>query len=441
MRLTELTLRNVRLYPEGTPTVHFDRQKNIVLLVGNNGAGKSTVLDTIATLASSFISQFPQQAQKNFTDTDVRITDDNRQADYLATEATFCSSTKEMHVRRTRKGYGKAPESDIRPLKEHAESLYQAILEGQAETELPIMAYYGTERGQIQAPERKRDFQKVFARWDCYTDALISATNFKRFFMWFDTMEDEERRERMERRDFNFCSPVLQAVRRALADFTGQQFTQPRIEIHPLRFVMNETGSSRQLRLEQMSDGYKIVTALVADIASRMAEANPHMENPLLTHGIVLIDEVDLHLHPTWQRKVVAQLHRTFPNVQFILSTHSPVVVLGATALADIFLLDGCQIRPFAQTPQTASLDVSQLLLSSLFGLDSVRAPQWDALLNRRKELANKTGQLTDDETAELRNISQELGTLAYGDSLEAIRAGQLIMQAAQALQQSHDKD
>lgn len=83
-----------------------------------------------------------------------------------------------------------------------------------------------------------------------------------------------------------------------------------------------------------MSDGYRIIVALVADIASRLAEANPQLENPLLGEGIVLIDEADLHLHPSWQRRFLKDLSNTFPNIHFITTTHSPLIAMGAADIA-----------------------------------------------------------------------------------------------------------
>lgn len=74
------------------------------------------------------------------------------------------------------------------------------FLTNKAKVNIPILAYYGTGRGQIKAPERKRGFQTVFAQWDCYNNSLDAASNFKRFFAWYDMMEDEERRERERRR-------------------------------------------------------------------------------------------------------------------------------------------------------------------------------------------------------------------------------------------------
>lgn len=102
-------------------------------------------------------------------------------------------------------------------------------------------------------------------------------------------MEDEERRERQKRRDFDYQLPVLNTARRAMSSFIGKRYTNPRIETKPLRFVVDEMPDNdhvRELRIEQLSDGYKIITATVADIASRMAEANPDMTDPLLTSGI-----------------------------------------------------------------------------------------------------------------------------------------------------------
>jgi len=77
----------------------------------------------------------------------------------------------------------------------------------------------------------------------------------------------------------------------------------------------------------QLSDGYKTLLGLVIDLSMRMGLANPHLDDPLSAEAVVMIDEVDLHLHPSWQRRVLADLLRTFSNTQFILTTHSPFIV------------------------------------------------------------------------------------------------------------------
>ena len=127
-----------------------------------------------------------------------------------------------------------------------------------------------------------------------------------------------------------------------------------------------------------MSDGYRISIAMVADIAARMAEANPTLEisglqDLLSAHGIVFIDEIDLHLHPKLQREILRRLNSIFTNVQFIVSTHSPNVILGALDLVQVVKLDNGVINTSVNTAQYEKYDVSLVLLSDLFGLENVR--------------------------------------------------------------------
>lgn len=105
--------------------------------------------------------------------------------------------------------------------------------------------------------------------------------------------------------------------------------SNPRVTTRPPHFMVHyhKGAQAEDLYLEQLSGGYRVMLALVVDLARRMGQANPHMENPLESEAIVLIDEVDLHLHPSWQQRVLSDLLRTFPKTQFIVSTHSPQVL------------------------------------------------------------------------------------------------------------------
>lgn len=387
MRIKSLSLKNIRLFGDKPQTVSFDADKNVVILLGNNGSGKSTILDAASILLSSYVGSFPGNTAKSFKDSDVHILNDNQVAPYLYVSMDLVlDNGKVCKVSRTRKGWGKCPVSDVKELKAYAEGVQEEILANKAKVNIPILAYYGTGRGQIKAPERKRGFQTVFAQWDCYNNSLDAASNFKRFFAWYDMMEDEERRERERRRDFSYHSPVLASVRSAIEAFVGPLYTNPHIAIHPLRFVLEEKNGEdkRELRLEQYSDGYKIIIAMVADIASRMAEGNPGLDNPLEGAGVILVDEIDLHLHPKWQRIILANLHRVFPNVQFIVTTHSPVVLLGAVDFAQIVTLNDGKINVCHS--DYSRYDVGQVLLSDLFGLSNLQSATYDA------EIAEHTG-------------------------------------------------
>ena len=114
-------------------------------------------------------------------------------------------------------------------------------------------------------------------------------------------------------------------------------YTNLRIELAPSRMLLtNREGID--LQVDQLSGGYKAVLSVVADIAKRMSLANPDSLNPLEEEAVILIDELDLHLHPRWQKTIVEDLKRTFPNCQFIISTHSPFIIqsLSAEELFDI---------------------------------------------------------------------------------------------------------
>src|SRR5262249_1605382 len=105
------------------------------------------------------------------------------------------------------------------------------------------------------------------------------------------------------------------------------EFTNLRIEEHPtLRFIVEKNGMP--LALDQLSDGERGLLAVIFDITRRLAIANPELDDPIAEgKAIVLIDEIELHLHPTWQRQVLRRLRNTFKSCQFIVTTHSPQVI------------------------------------------------------------------------------------------------------------------
>ncbi|RKZ54175.1 MAG: hypothetical protein DRR00_01875, partial [Candidatus Parabeggiatoa sp. nov. 3] len=136
-----------------------------------------------------------------------------------------------------------------------------------------------------------------------------------------------ERRKQQERQDFSYKLNELTAVREAIESMLPK-FKNPRIEINPLRFMIDweqEDGRVKKFQIEQLSDGYRTVLAMVMDISSRMSEANPQLGNN--SPAIIMIDELDLHLHPKWQQSILSDLTRTFPNAQFIVTTHSPQIL------------------------------------------------------------------------------------------------------------------
>ena len=114
-------------------------------------------------------------------------------------------------------------------------------------------------------------------------------------------------------------------------------YSDLRIEMQPVRMRITDSFGN-DLNVTQMSGGCKAVFALVSDIVSRLALANPNISNPLLNEAVVLIDELDLHIHPKWQKTIVSDLKNIFLNIQFIITTHSPVIIqsLDATEVINL---------------------------------------------------------------------------------------------------------
>ena len=174
--------------------------------------------------------------------------------------------------------------------------------------------------------------------------------------------------------------------------------------------------------------------AWVVDLASRLFERYPQSDNPLAEPAVVLVDEIDLHLHPRFQRILMEYLTELFPRTQFIATAHSPLVVQAASQ-ANIALLkrEGDHVVIVNDVESVANWRVDQILTSELFGLDSARSPRLEELLKKRTRILGKT-KLTNKDRSELAKIEEEIGDLPTGETPRDIDAMRFIRDAAEAL-------
>lgn len=359
MMLKEIQLVNFR----GIASMTMPFATRTTAILGVNGVGKSAVLDALAIALSNMTERIAGQAAKA---RDISPDDIKSDAAYARIQVTadldIYTSTSQVAateigsdepaesrvhtlttwaIARNRKA-GKHPEersSDLDQLNAHTSLFNGRMLYSEANhqpTHLPLAVYYDVHRAVLDVPLRVKEKLKNTPR-EAYHDALgHGGTDFRGFFAWFRDREDAEN-ERI-RDEPSYVDRDLQAVRAAVEGFT--QFTDLRIRRKPsLRMTVKKNRT--ELNVLQLSDGEKCLLALVGDLARRLSLLNTDKENPLDGEGVVLIDEIDLHLHPKWQRSVVMSLERTFPNCQFIITTHSPQVVGELPPEAVLLLRDG----------------------------------------------------------------------------------------------------
>ena len=189
--------------------------------------------------------------------------------------------------------------------------------------------------------------------------------------------------------------------------------------------------------LTGLSLGYQTTLAWTVDLAWRLYDRFSESSNPLAEPAIVLVDEIDLHLHPRWQRQIIANLTKSFPNTQFIATAHSPLIVQAATDanLAVLQEQDG-QIKIENRPRFIESWRADQILTSDLFGV-SARSPRIEALMEERNKLLDKLRRSPSDKER-LGELEEELDNLPTAEGHKDQEAINIIRQAADLLKKQN---
>lgn len=313
---------------------HSNDNGNLTVLVGVNGAGKTTVLDSIAKSLSWLILRIlrPAGNGKGLTPSEYDIHSDSSGISEYASVVLGLGITSKLKygmelskAKGLSKGQRNSDVEDIGRLGR----LYKLANVKDPNFNMPIMAYYGVDR---TIEFGKKDINKIIGdmgdrqdKFDGYDKALNVQMDFVGFFKWFKYQNDiakQEKDDAQEKasRSLDWVSEVIKSAMPGFKNLRAQLI--PSIE-----WLIDKNDLT--LNVNQLSQGEKSLLALVLDIARRLILLNPDTSkcSPLDGHGFVLVDEIDLHLHPAWQQQVVPSLLNTFPNLQFILTTHSPQVL------------------------------------------------------------------------------------------------------------------
>ncbi len=359
MKIKHLTIENFR----GVKKFDFDLEGNINVLTGINGSGKSTILHAIDILMSWMVARLRNISGSGIklTDYDITTGEDYCFMRIMLADGTSWSLYKQHSKIRTKS----LLKSELRELTEWTSKVVSSITpENQV---CPLFTSYGVKRAVESTPQRIRkngDFDLL----DVYN--VKNDVDFHSFFIWFRMKEDIE--NEIYRHGGSGSDLQIETVRKALREIFpdfGPLYVRRR---NPVGFYI--VKADQELKFNDLSDGEKAYIMLVADIARKLSMTHPLSSNPLEEEAVVLIDEIDLHLHPTWQREVLVKLQTIFPHCQFFISTHSPFVISAVNAQNHDVLFElkngeaaVCQQNVYGQ-------DVSSILLEIL-GMLSLRTP------------------------------------------------------------------
>lgn len=399
MQLKQLNLKNFRCYKNLSLTFHA----KLTVLVAVNGEGKTTILDALRIGFWPFVSQFDlarttyNDPANTLTIDDVRLVQMTEQADQFQAMNQMlrqlpsqiqleCEFNKKAYAwMRLRKSEAKNSQTlegeGCKVIKSLAKELQEKIRDPQASLQsLPLFGYYGTGRlwshKRITSSKKTGDEINKNIRTFAYQDCLDPASSFRQFEEWFSqvfkvareqqikALEQDKKLKLEETGAYQLIQVVQTTVNHILAPLGwhslaySEQLDQSLILQHAKQGV---------LKVSQLSDGIKNMLGMVADIAYRCVQLNSHLglQAAEQTSGVIMIDEVDMHLHPQWQQSVLGSLINAFPNLQFVVTTHSPQVLTTVASESIRIFKDG----EVYSAPKGSQGAEASRLLTRIFGV------------------------------------------------------------------------
>lgn len=359
LKLRRLHLENFKGFVDTT----IDFENNITCIAGINGAGKSSILQALVKSLSLVANRASLTNKKEYTlKRDDIHTEETIFGKFNGTariEANFSFNNNDyVTVNSIDFLGGKTTVSTNAPKINFIEN-----------TELPMFAFYSATR-KLDSMESLINKESAFSDpFYLYSELNTQISDYKDFFNWFKTREDIENErilyaQRYKNEGYEY-DMQLETVRYVISKFFGKKF---RLRVSRTDNLLIVENGRSEISFSNLSDGEKSVLLLIGDIARRLAivasfrmkDLPIKIEDILNSNGIVLIDEIELHLHPSWQRKIGGFLTEIFPNCQFIITTHSPQV-LGELQPQSLRLLDSFKISIPAQS---FGLDTNSIIKS-----------------------------------------------------------------------------
>jgi predicted ATP-binding protein involved in virulence len=420
MRVKELKLHNFR----GIKDLHlvFNTEHNVVVLVGVNGVGKSSILDcinllirfhkivydTIGTASEEMYfyneKELVRDRESLLSNSDIHI-DANNTLDRIKVE--FNNRDLEWEIAKFNQDgdnklwkniYDRSRDS----IATNSKDIHQKPQGAEITSKEPLTNscfYYLSSRQVLDLMTHRNIISEYIV-------------NFENFSKWFEEIESLENEQRLAD-DMDYQHPVLTAVRKATYLLLGDGYDRLRFKRAIDKMTIRKSG--REIALELLSDGEKNLLAMVGHLSRKLAEYNKDSDKPLEASGLVLIDEIELHLHPEWQRMIIPRLTQTFPNCQFIVTTHSPQV-LSHVHPECIHILEYDGDNVVVKRPDSSYGLDSNRILEDILGVS--KRPQ--EIQDRMSELFRT---INNNDLESAKEIVKELGDRIGIDEPELVKA------------------
>lgn len=358
MRINTLELTNVR----GFTHAKLEFQPGFNLIVGINGVGKTTVLEALRVSMTHILKEIksPIITSESFKKSDINIntdqlhvntsfTIDNCNYDFIyAKSAKDFTTISTEQKKRTNESVANVREEGI-TLDDKVKFTPEKVV-----NKAPELGLFFSTRRSLMVNQTSKAVKSGLPYAAAYVDALSEtrAFNIKMFAEWFKVRKELAK---VTPKQIKTIQLIEQTIYTFLPGFSDLDLVEDEIS-KELTFCI--TKSQKVLNFNQLSDGERGILALVFDITRRLIIAYMHSDNPLEEEAVILIDELDLHLHPKWQRTIVSDLQRTFPNCQFIATTHSPQII-SSVLPENIQIIKNFEID---QTVKSFGLDINWIL-------------------------------------------------------------------------------
>lgn len=410
MKIDRIQIKNFKGFSDTT----FILNERMTVFIGDNAKGKTSVLDALAIAAGSFLRgiDVAKHEARSIDKNEIRIlTLDGQPKPQLPAEITSFGTVNnkiiELGWSRTVENISKKTTTTFVKAKNIEQEATQMVSDSRAKggVTFPVIAYHGTGRLWAEHEEKKVDFKKQGEGVAmAYVNCLSPKSSSKEFLSWYKTFEDEIRKFDIAS-DKLFLETFNECIISMIPDQHWQEMAYSFKDDDLIGFFKTPDNKTEKLLFSQLSDGYRNVIGMVADIAYRCIKLNPHLGKNVIkeTPGIVLIDEIDLHLHPNWQRRIVNDLKNTFPKIQFVVTTHSPFIVQSIEQ-SELINLDDTELK--AISPD--ELPVHKIA-TEIMGVRSIRSDDFDKRFEDAKKefalLENSNKKLTVEDYLSVNKI------------------------------------